>query len=87
MASDRCQKNLGEPRRCLATVPVVRRSRAGIGDEPPLAAATRGRHLGRVEMWRGSSRFGLSVAAPFVWRCPRNLAITPFPHPPHRTGR
>ena len=42
---------------------------------------------GRVEMWRGSSRFGLSVAAPFVWRCPSNLAITPFPHPAHRTGR
>ncbi len=32
-------------------------------------------------MWRGSIRFGLSVAAPFVWRCPSNLAITPFPHP------
>jgi hypothetical protein len=28
-------------------------------------------------MWRGGSRFGLSVAAPFVWRCPRNLAIAP----------
>lgn len=43
--------------------------------------------VGRVEMWRGSGRFGLSVAAPFVWRCPSNLAITPFPHPPHRTGQ
>ena len=42
---------------------------------------------GRVGMWRGSSRFGLSVAAPFVWRCLSNLALTPFPHPPHRTGR
>src|SRR5208283_2056232 len=41
---------------------------------------------GRVEMWRGGSRFGLSVAAPFVWRCPSNLAVTPFPHPAHRTG-
>ena len=41
---------------------------------------------GRVEMWRGSSRFGLSVSAPFVWRCLSNLAVTPFPHPPHRTG-
>lgn len=41
---------------------------------------------GRVEMWRGSSRFGLSVAASFVWRCPNNLALTPFPHPAHRTG-
>ena len=42
--------------------------------------------VGRVEMWRGGSRSGLSVAAPFVWRCPSNLAVTPFPHPAHRTG-
>jgi len=28
----------------------------------------------------------LSVAAPFVWRCPSNLAVAPFPHPAHRTG-
>jgi hypothetical protein len=42
------------------------------------------RYPGRVEMWRGGSRFGLSVAAPFVWRCPSNLALTPFPHPAHR---
>ena len=41
---------------------------------------------GRVEMWRGGVRSGLSVAAPFVWRCPSNLTITPFPHPAHRTG-
>src|SRR4030095_3033780 len=41
----------------------------------------------RVEMWRGGSRSGLSVAAPFVWRCPSNLAVAPFPHPAHRTGR
>ncbi len=37
-------------------------------------------------MWRGGSRFGLSVAVPFVWRCPSNLAVAPFPHPAHRTG-
>jgi len=42
--------------------------------------------IGRVGMWRGRSRLGLSVAAPFVWRCPSNLAIAPFPHPSHRTG-
>ena len=41
---------------------------------------------GRVGKWRGSSRCGLSVSAPFVWRCPSNLAVTPFPHPSHRTG-
>ena len=43
--------------------------------------------IGRVGMWRGGSRFGLSVAAPFVWRCPSTLAVAPFPHPSHRTGR
>ena len=26
-------------------------------------------------MWRGGGRVGLSVAAPFVWRCPSNLAM------------
>jgi transposase len=40
--------------------------------------------LGRVEMWRGGRRSGLSISAPFVWRCPNNLAIAPFPHPPRR---
>jgi hypothetical protein len=43
--------------------------------------------IGRVEMWRGSVRLGLSVAASFVWRCPSNLTLTPFPHPAHRTGQ
>jgi transposase len=43
--------------------------------------------IGRVEMWRGGRRSGLSVPAPFVWRCPSNLAVAPFPHPPRRTGR
>jgi hypothetical protein len=28
----------------------------------------------------------LSVAASFVWRCPSNVAMAPFPHPAHRTG-
>ena len=37
-------------------------------------------------MWRGDRRCRLSVAAPFVWRCPSTLAVTPFPHPAHRTG-
>ncbi len=37
-------------------------------------------------MWRGGDRFGLSVAAPFVWRCPNNSAVGPFPHSPHRSG-
>jgi hypothetical protein len=37
-------------------------------------------------MWRGGGRFGLSVAAPFVWRCPSTRAVAPFPHLAHRTG-
>ena len=41
---------------------------------------------GRVRMWRGGLRSGLSVSAPFVWRCLTSRTITPFPHPPHRTG-
>ena len=37
-------------------------------------------------MWRGGGRIGLSVSAPFVWRCLTSRALTPFPHPAHRTG-
>ena len=43
--------------------------------------------FGRVGMWRGGGRIGLSVSAPFVWRCLNSRALTPFPHPAHRTGR
>src|SRR5215472_11262052 len=42
---------------------------------------------GRVEMWRGGGRLGISVSAPFVWRCLTGAAVAPFPHPAHRTGR
>src|SRR5271166_5128700 len=42
--------------------------------------------MGRVGMWRGGSRPGISVAAPFVWRCLSGSTIAPFPHPSHRTG-
>jgi hypothetical protein len=41
--------------------------------------------MGRVGMWRGGLRSTMSVAAPFVWRCLSGSAITPFPHPAHRT--
>ena len=41
---------------------------------------------GRVEVWRGGFRDGMSVAAPFVWRCPSTQAMAPFPHLAHRTG-
>lgn len=43
--------------------------------------------ISRVEMWRGGRRSGLSVGAPFVWQCPSNLALAPFPHPPRRPER
>ena len=43
-----------------------------------------GRRAGRVEMWRGGSRSGLSVAASFGWRCLNSRTLTPFPHPPGR---
>src|SRR3954469_12612817 len=42
---------------------------------------------GRVEMWRGGGRLGISVSAPFVWRCLTGAALAPFPQPAHRTGR
>src|SRR3979409_1540204 len=38
-------------------------------------------------MWRGGFRKNISVAASFVWRCLSGSAVTPFPHPAHRTGR
>src|SRR3954471_10221192 len=38
-------------------------------------------------MWRGDGRLGISVSAPFVWRCLTGAALAPFPHPAHRTGR
>jgi hypothetical protein len=41
----------------------------------------------RVEMWRGGCRSNISVAASFVWRCLSGSAVTPFPHPAHRTGQ
>ncbi|RQU49164.1 hypothetical protein DF143_37205 [Burkholderia cenocepacia] len=43
--------------------------------------------IGRVEMWRGGSRSGLSAAAPFVWRCQSNVTIAPFSHPADQTER
>ena len=38
-------------------------------------------------MWRGSCRLNISVSASFVWRCLSGSAMTPFPHPAHRTGQ
>src|SRR5712675_1157678 len=36
---------------------------------------------------RGGGRLLSTVAAPFVWRCPSNLTVTPFPLPARRTER
>src|SRR6202521_3217515 len=38
-------------------------------------------------MWRGGGRPGMSVSAPFVWRCLSGSTMAPFPHPAHRTGQ
>ncbi len=56
---------------------------------PQFKRVWRGRSVfvGRVGMWRGGGRIDLSVSAPLVWRCLNSRAITPFPHPAHRTGR
>ena len=55
-------------------------------DSGPFDVALQWAVSGRVRMWRGGLRTSLSVPAPFVWRCLNSWAITPFPHPPHRTG-
>ena len=49
--------------------------------------ALRQAKIGRVGMWRGGGRLGLSISAPFVRRCLSSRAMIPFPHPSHRTGR
>ena len=41
----------------------------------------------RVEMWCGGVRLGISVSGPFGCRCLTSLAMAPFPHPAHQTGR
>ena len=34
--------------------------------------------LGRVEVWRGGGRLGISVSVPFVWRCLTSSTLAPF---------
>ncbi len=43
----------------------------------------------QVELRCGAVAVGqdISVSAPFVWRCLSSSAVTPFPHPAHRTGQ
>ena len=43
--------------------------------------------FGRVEMWRGGFRLGLSVSAPFVWRCLMAVPWLSWPALPHQTVR
>ena len=38
-------------------------------------------------MWCGGVRLGISVSGPFGCRCLTSLAMAPFPHPAHQTGR
>jgi hypothetical protein len=64
------------------TVPATLRS-----SRVPETSRHRRAGFSRVEMWRGDGRQEMSVAAPFVWRCPSTPTIAPFPHPAHRTGR
>src|SRR3954454_19373974 len=77
---------------------VPRRGNSKLGGAEQRIAATEQRPLdaeqgintahrrGRVEMWRGGGRPGMSVSAPFVWRCLSGSTMAPFPHPAHRTG-
>jgi hypothetical protein len=70
--------------------PAVQPSRRERLKVPPSGHSRSGRRtarLGRVGMWRGGGRLGISVSAPFVWRCLSGSAIAPFPHPSHRTQR
>jgi len=60
---------------------------AGERDGSAGGAGIRHQIQGRVGMWRGGGRLGMSVSAPFVWRCLSGSAIAPFPHPSHRTQR
>ena len=73
----------GSPNRVPVRRLTARRSRHAHGGENGRETPDRG----RVWMWRGGVRLTMSVAAPFVWRCLSRSAITPFPHPAHRTGR
>src|SRR4051812_27775414 len=74
----------------LSRAHLRRRRRSGIGlltDPTAVAQLWLRAAYGRVEMWRGDGRLGISVSAPFVWRCLTGAALAPFPHPAHRTGR
>jgi len=43
--------------------------------------------VGRVEEWRHTRRFGLSVAPRFLWECLTNRTVAGFHPPPRRTER
>ena len=43
--------------------------------------------MGRVEHWCQEDSAGLSVSAPFGWRCLTSPGTPRTPAPPHRTGR
>src|SRR5438477_6533567 len=90
-SSERCRE-LAERLRELAEqspLPEIQAdliSLAAYFDDMAVYLETR-RRSGRVGMWRGGGRPGMSVSASFVWRCLSGSAIAPFPHPSHRTQR
>jgi hypothetical protein len=64
-----------------------------LGSASPLMGAelpswpSRGDANGRVEMWRGGGRPNISVVRLFRLAVLSGSAMTPFPHPAHRTGQ
>ena len=55
-----------------------------MGQEEPFGMRSSVIEKGRVGKWRGGGRPGMSVSAPFVWRCLSGSTIAPFPLPSHR---
>jgi hypothetical protein len=77
-----CHGRLMPKRRHL----IVVGSRSPIVPGSPLRTLLTRRGPIKVGVWRGDVRLGISVPAPFVWRCLSGSAVALFPHPPHRTG-
>jgi hypothetical protein len=97
MSLSQLEQPVGHGRRVRGGIPQAREHRGevesaveAVAEVGQIARQMLGAELvgvGRVRMWRGGLRCGLSVPAPFVWRCLTSQTIAPFPHPPHRTGQ
>jgi len=66
--------------------PRFRTRTAGWDPGGPSLATCRSAQSGRVEVWRGDIRLGISVSAPFVWRCLSGSAMAPFPLLAYKRG-